>query len=88
MRWGELAGLPRTRLDLLRCRLEVTQTLVDVGGALSFGEPQTAQSRRYVSLPPTLLTVLAAHLQGHTGELVFTNEQGTPLRRSNFHARV
>lgn len=88
MRWGELAGLPRNRLDLLRRRLEVTQTLVDVNGALSFGEPKTALSRRYVSLPPTLLTVLTAHLQGHTGELVFTNEDGAPLRRSNFHARI
>jgi integrase len=88
MRWGELAGLHRSRLDLLRRRIEVAQTLVDVGGELSFGEPKTAQSRRYVSLPPTLVTALAAHLQDHASELVFTNEQGTPLRRSNFHARV
>ena len=88
MRWGELAGLPRIRLDLLRRRLEVAQTLVDVNGVLSFGEPKTPQSRRYVSLPPTLVRALAQHLDGHTGELVFTNEHGSPLRRSNFHARV
>jgi integrase len=88
MRWGELAGLPRTRLDLLRRRLEVAQTLSDVNGQLSFGEPKTPQSRRYVSLPPTVVTALAAHLEGHQHELVFTSESGEPLRRSNFHARV
>jgi integrase len=88
MRWGELAGLPRTRLDLLRRRLQVTQTLVDLNGALSFGEPKSAQSRRFISLPPTLVAVLAGHLEGHRHELVFTSETGDPLRRSNFHARV
>lgn len=65
---GELAGLPRTRLDLLRRRIEVAQTLVDVGGVLSFGEPKAAQSRRYVSLPPTLVTALDCH----SSEFVFT----------------
>lgn len=88
LRWGELAGLPRARLDLLRRRLEVAQTLADVNGVLSFGEPKTPQSRRYVTLPPTLVTALAVHLEGHQDELVFTSETGEPLRRSNFHARV
>ena len=88
MRWGELAGLQRDRLDLLRRRLEVTQTLVDVNGVLSFGEPKMPRSRRYVSLPPSLVTVPARHLEGHQHELVFTSETGDPLRRSNFHARV
>ena len=63
MRWGELTGLPRTWLDLQGRRIEVAQTLVDVNGVLSFGEPKTAQSLRYVSLPPTLVTALAAHLE-------------------------
>lgn len=45
MRWGELAGLKRQRVDLLRRRLEVAETLVDVDGHLSFGEPKTAGSR-------------------------------------------
>jgi integrase len=88
MRWGELAGLRVDRLDLLRRRLHVTQTLVDVRGQLSFGEPKSAQSRRYISLPPTLVTALAAHLEGHRSELVFTSEEGDPLRRSNFYRRV
>jgi integrase len=88
LRSGELAGLPRTRLDLLRRRLEVTQTLVDVNGALSFGEPKTPRSRRFISLPSSLVTTLSRHLEGHTHELVFTSETAHPLRRSNFHARV
>jgi hypothetical protein len=52
MRWGELAGLPRTRLDLLRRRLEVAQSLVDVNGELSFGEPKTPRSRRQLVVAP------------------------------------
>ncbi|MCA1710722.1 MAG: site-specific integrase [Actinobacteria bacterium] len=88
MRWGELAGLRVDRLDLLRRRLHVTQTLVDVRGQLSFGEPKSAQSRRFISLPPTLVTALATHLEGHRSELVFTSENGDPLRRSNFYHRM
>lgn len=88
LRWGELAGLPRARLDLLRRRLEVAQTLEDVNGQLSIGVPKTSGSRRFVSLPPTPVTVLTGHLEGHSSELVFTGSDGTPLRRSNFHARV
>jgi integrase len=88
MRWGELAGLPRTRLDLLRRRIEVAQTLVDVNGALSIGQPKTPRSRRFISLPSSVVTALAAHLEGHRHELVFTSDAGEPLRRSNFHARI
>lgn len=88
LRWGELAGLPVSRLDLLRRRLEVVQTLSDVNGALSLGPPKTASSRRTISLPPMLVYALGRHLRGHRGELAFTGPDGGPLRRSNFYARV
>lgn len=88
LRWGELAGLPVQRVDLLRRRLEVVQTLSDVNGALSLGPPKTAASHRVVSLPPTLVEALGRQLTGHRGELVFSGPDGGPLRRSNFHARV
>lgn len=53
MRWGELAGLKRQRVDLLRRRLEVAETLVDVDGHLSFGELKTCW------LPPLHLAAQA-----------------------------
>ena len=88
MRWGELTGLRRDRLDLPRRRLHVDQTLVDVNGTLSVGQPKTRGSRRTLSLPQPVLAALAAHLADRPGELVFTSPDGEPLRRSNFHGRV
>ncbi len=48
MPWGELTGLRRDRLDLPRRRLHIDQTLVDVHGQLSVGQPKTRGSRRTV----------------------------------------
>ncbi len=36
MRWGETTGLKRQRVDLLRRRLEVVETLEDIDGVLTF----------------------------------------------------
>jgi integrase len=88
LRWGERAGLKRHRLDLLRRRLEVAETLVEVNGRVSFGQPKTRRSFRTVSLPQQAVDALAQHLVGHAGELVFTSPEGTPLRRNNFNRRV
>lgn len=88
MRWGELTGLRRDRLDLPRRKLQIDQTLVDVNGALSVGQPKTRGSRRSVSLPQPVVAALWAHLAGATGDLVFTSPDGQPLRRSNFYHRV
>lgn len=88
MRWGELAGLKRHRVDLLRRRLEVAETLVDVDGHLSFGEPKTAGSHRYISLPKPVIDALARRLADSTSELVFTSPEGEPLRRRNFWERT
>lgn len=90
LRWGEIAGLKRKRLNLLRGSLEVSETLVEVAGTLSFGEPKTAASRRTVSLPAFLVSELEAHLARHTThpELVFAGRDGGALRRNNFRRRV
>lgn len=88
MRWGELTGLRRDRLDLLRRRLRIDQTLVDINGQLSIGQPKTRGSARTLSLPEPVVQALAAHLVGHASELVFTSPDGQPLRRGNFYHRV
>lgn len=90
LRWGELAGLKRARIDTLRGALEVTETLNDVGGHLHFGPPKTKAARRRVSIPPFLASMLSDHLLARPGgpeALVFVGRDGAPLRRTAFRTR-
>jgi integrase len=41
LRWGEVAGLKRKRLNVLRGTLSVVEILTEVRGTLAFGEPKT-----------------------------------------------
>lgn len=88
MRWGELAGLGRSSLDLLHGRLYVDRTLEQVNGTLTFGQPKSRTSRRVVTLSPRLVTLLDSHLEGSRTDLVFTSPHGDPLSRHNFNNRV
>ena len=45
LRWGEAAGLKVDRLDLLRRRVTVAETLSEVGGHLVWGTPKNHQVR-------------------------------------------
>lgn len=90
LRWGELAGLRRARVDPLRGALEVVETLSDVSGHLHFGPPKTKAARRRVSIPPFLCSMLADHLLARPGgpeSLVFVGRDGAPLRRTAFRSR-
>jgi hypothetical protein len=51
LRIGELAGLCRSRVDLLRGTVQVAEIVVEVGGVLHIGPPKTRASRRMVGLP-------------------------------------
>jgi integrase len=88
LRWGELVGLSPAAVDLLHGRLYVDRTLVDINGALSFGEPKTRGSRRVVSLSRTLVDGLTEQLSRATTQLMFPSPTGEPLRRSNFYHRT
>jgi integrase len=88
LRWGELGGLKRSRVQLLRRRLEVVETLVEAGGRVSVGPPKTPRSRRVVSLPSQVVDALADQLGRHDDEYVFVSTQGGPIRRENFWRRV
>lgn len=90
LRFGELAGLKVSDLDLLKRRLTVRRTLSEVRGVVRLAEPKTAASRRQVALPAFLVDVLAAHLDEHppSDGLVFTSADGSPLRRTNFRRRA
>jgi integrase len=90
LRWGEVAGLKRERLNLLKGTLEVAEVLTEVRGALAFGDPKTKSSRRVLTVPRFLADELQGHLENHSThpELVFAGPEGGSLRRNNFRRRV
>lgn len=88
LRWGELAGLKRKRVDLLHRALTVTEQLTELNGDLRFAAPKSDAGRRRVKLSPFLLEQLQGQLDeralpGPDG-LVFVTKEGEMLRRSNF----
>lgn len=91
LRWGEAAALRRKRVNVLRRRIEVSESLSDVDGQLHFGTTKTHQSRQ-VALPKSLNEQLRLHLEHHVRKdqaaLVFTSPGGEPLRLPNFRRRV
>jgi integrase len=89
LRAGELYALRRGRVDLLRARLDVAETLVEVRGHHHFGPPKTRAGQRSVSLPRTVVDELAEHVAGlEPGELLFPAPEGGPVRASLFRRRV
>jgi integrase len=90
LRIWELAGLRRSRVDLLRGKVTVAEIVVEVRGILHVGPPKTRAGRRTVGLPRFVVEELAAHLAvpGDPEGFVFTAPQGGPLRLPAFRARV
>jgi integrase len=89
-RWGETVALRRSRCDLLRSRIEISESLSEVNGRLSFGPTKTDRARS-VAVPAFLRDQLAQHLttvERDPGALVFTAPRGGPLRYSGFYRRV
>ena len=58
LRWGEASGLRVKRLDLLRRRITVAETLVEIGGHLHTSTPKNQQERQ-VPIPGWLAEELA-----------------------------
>jgi integrase len=84
---GELAGLKRENLDLVRRQLRIVGTLEEVGGQPMWymEETKTRTSRRALSLAGFLVELRTEHLvQAPAGEFVSLGPQGTWLRRSVF----
>lgn len=94
-RWGELAGLFWSDLDLERRTMHIQRSLVNARGGLAFDTPKTKGSIRNVGLTALAMEALQRHRkkQGEEGfpvagnALVFTNTFGKPLHQSNFIRR-
>lgn len=89
-RWEELAGLKRSRLDLLRKQVRIAASIERVAGTYRYvEETKSAAARRTLRLPDFLVEVLARHLEtAPSAEWVFPARQGGHLRYDNFRVRV
>jgi integrase len=92
LRIGELAGLTRRRVDLLRGTVEVAEIITEVEGRLGGGLPKTRAGRRTVGLPRRVVAELDQHMAAFTAPgsdaPVFTAPAGGPLRATGFRGRV
>jgi integrase len=93
LRWGEAAGLTRASIDVLRSRITVATTAVEVRGHVTLGnEPKTSRSKRTVPVARSVIRRLEEYLATFVGPqpdaLVFTAPRGGPLARSLFSRRV
>src|SRR5262249_52334579 len=90
VRQGEAFGLTIDRVDFLRRSLTVDRQVVLMpGGAPAFGPPKTKASYRTIPLPDLVVEGLAAHLAAYPADgdgLVFTNDDGEPIRPTLFSA--
>jgi integrase len=73
--WGEMAALRVGRVDFLRRRVLVSESVTPVKGVMTFG-PTKGHERREVPLPRFLVGELAVHVAGRSpDELLFTGER-------------
>jgi integrase len=91
LRAGELAGLQRGDVDLLRNVIHVRRALKDINGYLSYG-PTKTHAHRTVSVPKFLADMLRAHLENQPNPTdpmapVFTMKGGGLLRMGLLHSR-
>ena len=88
LRFGELAGLRRDRLDFMRRRIEVAEIAVEVSGHVHVGPPKTRSGHRSVPIPAPVADELEAWASGLEGEdLVFSAPAGGYLRAGQFRRR-
>lgn len=87
LRIGELAALKWENVDLLKRRVTVEATVVDLHGHATVGPPKTKASKRSVPIPRAVAKELEALMESAHSEFVFTGPEGSMLRPNNFRRR-
>ena len=91
LRWGECAGLRRSKVDLLHRTVSISEQATEVDGRVDVGPPKTAAGVRTVAIPSIVVEALDAHLASYAAPdpdgLVFPAADGGHMRRSNFTHR-
>jgi integrase len=87
-RAGELEALRTDRINWLRRRYHVVESLSEVRGRLALGPTKTYETR-WVPMPVFVADALREHVEAYPSpdRLVFTSAEGTPLRHRNFMRR-
>ena len=76
LRWGEMAALKVGRVDFLRRRVLVAESVTPVKGVMTWGATK-GHERREVPIPRFLVEVLAQHVAGRSAdELLFIGPRG------------
>jgi integrase len=89
IRFGEACALRRQSVNVTNKLLQVTESLSDVNGVLTFEAPKNHQ-RRSVALPTFLVELLEkrlADVPDREDALLFTSPNGAPVRHPNFMCR-
>ncbi|GAA2469868.1 tyrosine-type recombinase/integrase [Terrabacter carboxydivorans] len=88
LRFGELAALRVRRVNLLRRRLVIAESVTEVAGRAVWSLPKTNRTRT-VPFPPSLAQGIEGQCQGKGPEdLLFTAPEGGVLRLGNWRRRV
>ncbi|MFV1365895.1 site-specific integrase [Mycolicibacterium elephantis] len=88
LRWGELAALNVGSVDLQRRRLQVDQSVAEVGGRLAWKPPKDHE-RRSVPFPAFLSDEIAATMSGKARrDLLLSSATGGVIRISTWRPRV
>lgn len=87
LRAGEIGALRVSRINLLRRRVEVSQSADEANGTFNIG-PTKTYSTRSVGLPVPVVEELTPYLDNKKQtDLVFEGPDGGPLRHSNWYPR-
>ena len=90
MRWSELVGLRRGKVDVARRKVRVTEQLLRIGNEWVRPPTKTSAGVRSITIPSTA-EMLQRHLAGKPDgddEPVFTTTAGTPLQHSSFQTHA
>jgi integrase len=88
LRWGELAALRVSRVDLLRHRLSVAEAVSEVRGALTRGTPKSHQARS-APISGLLVLDLAVAMAGKAPDaLIFASTRAAVLQNLSFRRDV
>jgi len=88
LRWGELAALKVGRVDTMRRRITVAESVTEVAGTLTWGTPK-AHQQRSVPIPRFLIDELDLIKAGKgPTDLLFTGTRGGVMRNVNFRREV
>ena len=92
LRWGEMLGVRRRDLDLLRRKVHVVQQITEVQSVIQPpSRPKTKAGKRTVDLSPFLAELLMDQLeraQPDPNGLVFVNTVGNTPHASSFYSGV